>query len=120
MGIAGEYGVVKDYYRVIPVLERDFARGLSVLLKDITKIERQFPLHKYRIDFYLPEISLAVEFDELHHERASQKSLDRVRQRNIEELFGVKFIRVREGQEFEALNLILRHVILARRKCETD
>jgi very-short-patch-repair endonuclease len=114
MGIASEHGVLRDYYRVTPVLERDFAKGFSVLLKDITKIERQVQLNKYRVDFYLPEISLAVEFDELYHEGAAQKSVDRVRQRNIEELCGVTFIRVCEGKEFEALNLILRYLIQVR------
>lgn len=112
--IAREHGVAKDAYRIIPILERDFGRGLTVLLRGITKVERQVRVDEYHIDFYLPEFALAVEFDELHHERGLQRSLDKNRQREIEKLLGITFIRVREGREFEGINLILRHILSGR------
>jgi very-short-patch-repair endonuclease len=114
MEVARELGVATVEYRIIPILERDFGRGLTVLLRGIAKVERQVKVSEYRIDFYLPEFALAVEFDELHHERGLQRILDKKRQRDIEKLHGINCIRVTEGREFEGINLILRHILSRR------
>ncbi|MGB4498018.1 MAG: type IIL restriction-modification enzyme MmeI, partial [Methylococcaceae bacterium] len=46
---------------------------------------------KYKVDWYVPELKLAIEFDELHH--THQKSEDKKRQHLIETELGCRFIR---------------------------
>lgn len=65
------------------------------LFSDYT-ILPQYPVFegKYRIDWYIPELKLAIEFDEKHH--VSQSEADIVRQREIEVELGCKFIRYKQ------------------------
>ncbi len=55
------------------------------------KILRQYNVDGYKIDWYIPELNLAIEFDENHHQR--QEILDRERQKYIEKKIGCKFLR---------------------------
>jgi very-short-patch-repair endonuclease len=50
------------------------------------------------IDFYCPELKLAVELDGNVHEIPEQKDYDRARQKYLEK-FGIKFIRI-TNEEF--------------------
>lgn len=58
-------------------------------------IIRQFPVFggKYRIDWYIPELRLAIEFDEAHHETPSSIKRDAARQSEIEGALGCRFLR---------------------------
>ena len=58
-------------------------------------IIRQFPVFggKYRIDWYVPELRLAVEFDEAHHATSSNAAADAARQSEIEAALGCRFLR---------------------------
>ncbi|MDP2207974.1 MAG: endonuclease domain-containing protein [Bacteroidota bacterium] len=57
------------------------------------KFRRQYSVDKFVIDFYAPEIKLAVEIDGEVHDLPGQKDYDKDRQEYIEE-FGIKFIRI--------------------------
>lgn len=60
---------------------------------------RQFTtLSKYRIDAYIPEINIAIEYDELQHEYNYSK--DDLRQKRIEKELGCKFIRISERDDY--------------------
>ena len=63
---------------------------VSNLFKGYT-IEREFAIGSYRIDWYIPELRLAIELDEKHHVR--QASDDKRRQQFIEAELGCKFLR---------------------------
>lgn len=56
------------------------------------KIERQYKVGKYFIDGYCKELNLAIEVDELHHNKQIEK--DKIRQQNIENILGCKFLRI--------------------------
>lgn len=57
------------------------------------EIKEQFPCGSYFIDWYIPELNLAVEFDEPQHTAISNMKKDLERQRYIEKKLNCKFIR---------------------------
>ncbi|HBI7133065.1 TPA: Rha family transcriptional regulator [Clostridium perfringens] len=74
--------------------ELSFGQALIETLKPLNiKIETQKPtLGKYRIDFYLPEYRLAIEYDEKEHKYNVEEDLKR--QIEIEKELNCKFIRL--------------------------
>ncbi|NLT51338.1 MAG: DUF559 domain-containing protein [Ignavibacteria bacterium] len=54
---------------------------------------RQYSIDNYIIDFYCPEIKLAIEIDGDVHNLPEQKEYDLTRQKYLEN-FGVRFIRI--------------------------
>lgn len=78
------------------------------------EIECQFPVGKdnnssynYLVDFTIPELNLAIEYDEKHHSiDKQQQKRDKERQKYIEEVTGFHFIRVsdetfmKEGEKY--------------------
>lgn len=63
------------------------------------KFRRQYSIDKFVIDFYSPELKLAVEIDGDVHDLPEQKEHDTVRQSYLES-FGIKFIRIRNEELF--------------------
>jgi very-short-patch-repair endonuclease len=59
---------------------------------------RQYSVDHFVIDFYCPELKLAVELDGDVHEIPEQKEYDTDRQKYLEK-FGIKFIRIK-NEEF--------------------
>ena len=57
------------------------------------KFRRQYSVDQYIIDFYAPELKLAIELDGSVHELPEQKEHDKVRQKYIEN-YGIRFIRI--------------------------
>ncbi len=57
------------------------------------RFRRQAPLDRYIVDFYGPCHKLVVEVDGAIHD--SQREQDAIRQRELELLFGVHFVRIR-------------------------
>ena len=57
------------------------------------KFRRQYSVDNYVIDFYAPELKLAIELDGSIHELPEQKEYDKTRQKHIEQ-FGIEFIRI--------------------------
>ena len=77
-----------------------FHSMVSVMF-DGYEIVPQYSVDNYRIDFYIPELNLAVEIDEVAHERQIEE--DRVRQSYIEKKLGCKFLRIKENRLKEVL-----------------
>lgn len=63
------------------------------------KFRRQHPFGKFVVDFYCPELKLAIEVDGPIHEIDELKGRDEIRQELIE-TFGVRFIRI-QAEEIE-------------------
>ncbi len=101
-------GIIKDFLTVVPIKEREFGELLEKSLKGIVEVISQYRVDKYTVDFYLPDVSLVIEYDEQHHKK--QLDEDQERQRFIENDLNVKFIRVKEDFELEGLNSILKHL----------
>ena len=65
----------------------------SVLEPFNYKCTRQYKCKNYRIDLYIEDLKVAVEYDEKNHSNYSYESQEG-RQKEIEESLGCKFIRV--------------------------
>lgn len=57
------------------------------------KFKRQYSVDHFVIDFYCPELKLALEIDGDVHELPEQKEYDKERQKYLEK-FGISFIRI--------------------------
>jgi very-short-patch-repair endonuclease/phage anti-repressor protein len=93
-----------------------FEMNLKELLEGITKIETQFQVLSYRVDFFIIKYSLAIEYDENYHRNESQKELDEIREAEITEETSCTFIRVKENEELAGLNKIIKHIIAYEEK----
>jgi very-short-patch-repair endonuclease len=58
------------------------------------KFRRQYSVDHFVIDFYCPELKLALELDGDVHEVPAQKDYDKARQKYLE-AFGIKFVRIK-------------------------
>lgn len=74
----------------------------------LVKIDVQHAVGRYRIDFYMPEHDLAIEYDEAFHK--SQQEADRDREDYIATLIHCDFIRVPEGEEGAAIIEIFKRI----------
>lgn len=82
--------------KIIRFVRPEFVFGKNIvrrLFQDYEIIE-QYPVKNYQIDWYIPELKLAIEYDERHHIRSKKE--DRKRQNEISKELGCKFIRFRE------------------------
>lgn len=88
-----------------------FIEMIEPILKEselVNRILYQYPVSNYRIDIYLPEYSLAVEYDEKHHNYEK----DKIREDEIrKEIKDIRFVRVKEGTELESIGLIIKKLI---------
>ena len=70
---------------------------------------RQYSVDHFVIDFYCPEIKLAIEVDGESHNNPEQREYDIKRQKYLEE-FNIKFVRIKDedllGNPNEAFNKI--------------
>jgi very-short-patch-repair endonuclease len=86
-----------------------FEINLIEILSGITRVIPQYKVLNYRIDFYLPELNIAIEYDEKHHN--SKKKSDKDRQFEIQSVLKCDFIRVSEYSEEKAINELLKLVL---------
>ena len=81
----------------------------------ITRFERQYSKLKcgnYRIDLYLPEINVAIEYDENGH-RGYTYEAQELRQELIERELGCRFIRVSDDKDHVTNSaIVIRELIL--------
>ena len=92
--------------------ENKFGEQLKETLKPFgIKIEIQKPIFngKYRIDFYLPECNLVIEYDEQYHK--FQREEDKQREEEIKNELHCEFIRL-DYKETDAYNvgLVLKKI----------
>jgi len=80
---------------------------------------RQYSVDHFVIDFYCPELKLAVELDGDVHEVPEQKEYDIARQKYLE-AFGIKFIRIKNeeflGNPNKAINKIEKEISSSLKK----
>lgn len=73
------------------------------------KFRRQYSVDWYVIDFYCPELKLAIEIDGSVHDDEKQKVYDKERQKYIER-FGIVFLRIRNEEILENANKALGRI----------
>lgn len=72
--------------------------------------ERQYKVLNYRIDFYIPSLKIAIEYDENNHSNYSYEDQE-LRQSMIQKELGCKFIRVSDkNSHFYNVGLILKEL----------
>lgn len=76
--------------------ETEFGEQLILFMNQLGyKVERQYKILNYYIDFYITELNIAIEYDEGHHKY--QQIEDRQRELEIQKGIGCKFIRIDDG-----------------------
>ena len=85
-----------------------FEINLNEIFDGITKVIAQYPVLRYRVDFFLPELNIAIEYDEAHHKYKKQQDIKR--EQEIMGFLNCKIIRVAEGEEQKGVNQILKHM----------
>jgi len=111
-GVAKKMGEKFDPAYIVAPIRKEliFGDALKKALDGICDVMRQMNVHGYRIDFYLPEVNIAIEYDERLHKY--RKEYDKQRQKEIEKVIGCSFIRVSEDEPFEtSINRIFKAVI---------
>jgi len=58
---------------------------------------RQYSVDHFVIDFYCPELKLAIELDGDVHDHPEQKEYDEARQKYLEK-FGIQFVRIKNEE----------------------
>jgi phage anti-repressor protein/very-short-patch-repair endonuclease len=85
-----------------------FEINLIEILSGIVEVIPQYTVLNYRIDFYIPDLNIAIEYDENNH---IHYKTDKKRQEDIENYLQCDFIRINEGCELEGLNKIYKVVL---------
>ena len=73
------------------------------------KFRRQYSIDKYVLDFFCPEIKLAIELDGATHHDPKQKEYDNKRQKYLE-AYGIKFIRIPDEDLFANPNIVFEKI----------
>mgnify|MGYP000981975307 CR=1 FL=1 len=121
-----EYKIIKKVYEFIggdenidiyvsnERFEISFFKLLKKALKEIdVKLIHQYYVSGYRIDFFLPEYKLAIEYDEEHHKSRTKE--DKIREREISKEIGCKFIRCSYKEDnIKNLMKILKEIVFKR------
>ena len=104
-----------DIYVLNERFEISFFKLLEEALKEIdVKLIHQYYVSGYRIDFFLPEYSLAIEYDEDHHKLRTKE--DKAREREISKEIGCKFIRCSyKDSNIKNLMKILKETVLKQK-----
>jgi transposase len=63
-----------------------------------------------RIDFFIPDLNLAIEYDEKHHKSENNRELDELREKLIIEKIHCQFIRISENREYEGIEKVCKAV----------
>ena len=79
------------------------------------QFRRQFSIDRYILDFYCPELKLAIELDGDYHYHMSQPRADYIRDKYLSENFGIKTLRFENevvfSQQWVITNSILREKV---------
>lgn len=104
-------GLIQDKLLLTERKEIKFLDKLQEALKpfDLEGI-KQYKVLNYRIDFYIPKLNIAIEYDENEHKDYSYKQ-QQCRQKEIENSLGCDFIRISDKQNDEYnIGFVLLHI----------
>ncbi|MBL7994232.1 DUF559 domain-containing protein [bacterium] len=73
------------------------------------KFRRQFSVGPFVLDFYCPELKLAIEVDGYSHDSEGAKKYDTERQKIIE-VYRVRFLRIRDEEVHEDIENTLKKI----------
>lgn len=105
-------GVIDDSMVVTSRKEIEFVDSLEKTLEpfDLT-IEKQYRVLSYRIDFYIKELNLAIEYDENNHSGYSYDEQEG-RQKEIEDTIGCTFLRLSDHEsDMYNIGLVMKKIL---------
>lgn len=73
------------------------------------KFRRQYSVDKFVIDYYCPELKLAVELDGSVHDNPEQKEYDKQRQLYLEK-FGIRLVRITNDELMSNANMAFKKI----------
>jgi very-short-patch-repair endonuclease len=73
------------------------------------RVLRQYSIGSYVVDFYIPELKLAIEVDGATHSTDEERQYDRSRQEEIETL-GIQFFRCSNLEVYNDMNHLLERI----------
>ena len=73
------------------------------------KFRRQYSVDKYVLDFYGPEVKLAIELDGASHDSDEAIAADQVRQDEIAAL-GIRFLRFTNQEVYAHLDAVIERI----------
>jgi len=76
---------------------------------DGVRFRRQYSVGRYVIDFYCPELKLAIEVDGESHFREGAEEYDTFRQQQIE-YYGIRFLRFMNSEVYNNLHGVLETI----------
>ncbi len=76
------------------------------------KFRRQHSIESYVLDFYCPELKLAIELDGEYHLKKEIQEYDQERQSYIEDL-GISFIRFTNKEVCKNVNEVIQKILSA-------
>lgn len=92
--------------------EIEFINALEQVLSPLSIIGiRQYQILQYHIDYYIPSIRLAIEYDENDHKYYTYEKQE-LRQEKIEKELGCKFIRLSDGNDnYYNIGLVVKEIM---------
>lgn len=86
---------------------------VALMVFDIRGI-REYKVLNYRIDYYIPSLNIAIEYDENNHKGYSYEQHEG-RQKEIEKELGCRFIRVTDEKEYNInANVVVKEIVKIR------
>lgn len=79
------------------------------------KFRRQYSVGYFVLDFYCPELKLAIEVDGYSHESEAAKKYDAERQEIIE-VYGIRFLRITDDEVHENIERVLEKISMEIKK----
>lgn len=73
------------------------------------RFRRQYSVGSYVLDFYCPEIKLAIEIDGESHFRSLAEEYDKAREDEIKQV-GIQFLRFQNTDVYKNLNRVLQTI----------
>ena len=91
--------------------EIDFLDMLEKTLEPFNLVGKsQYKVLNYKIDYYIPELNIAIEYDENNHSNYSYESHE-LRQKLIEEKLGCRFVRISDNKSKEYnVGLVIKEI----------
>ena len=93
--------------------EVDFFDALEQSLKPFNlKVERQYNILNYRLDGYIKNLNLAIEYDEIQHFNSTNMEQDYIRENDIKKEIGCSFVRVKDSDNMNYnIGIVLKSIM---------
>ena len=93
--------------------EVDFFDALEQSLKPFNlKVESQYNILNYRLDGYIKNLNLAIEYDEIQHFNSTNMEQDSIRENDIKKEIGCSFVRVKDSDNMNYnIGIVLKSIM---------